>query len=374
MGVKLSVCMIAKDEAKYIKGAIDSVQGLADEVIVIDTGSTDDTQEIARAAGATVLSREWPGSFAAARNELLDAATGDWILILDADERLDAASHAVIRSLMAHEPQAAYELKIRNYADKGNKDTVTEHYVVRLFPNNNALRFVGRIHEQLANHSPDYTLILKWNHEATIWHLGYLPEVVQERGKSERNKTLLEQCIADEPENPFHYFNLAQTLSVIGDQPAALDSVRKALELLGDQSSAWHVTAWIQLLTLTLQLQGVEPFAELMGTAPDECEKNPDFWLLLAAYWSQVEQWQNAITCYEKAADFSWKGLITNSRIDRSSFGWKPYFGIANIYLKLGQPETAYLYLTQSLIECSNNPLAKDQHRQLKQALEPILI
>lgn len=372
MGMKLSVCMIAKDEAQYIKGAIESVQGLAHEVIVVDTGSTDDTQQIALSAGATVLSREWPGSFAAARNESLEAATGDWVLILDADERLDKDSHDVIRSLMAHEPQAAYELKIRNYADRGNKDTATEHYVVRLFPNNNALRYVGRIHEQIANHSPDYDLIRKWSNEATIWHLGYLPEVVQERGKSERNKALLELCIADEPDNPFHHFNLAQTLSVMGDQPAALEAVTKALELLGPQSSAWEVTAKVQLLTLTLQLHGSEAFGPVLAAYGKDCEQSPDFWIVLAHYWTALEQWFKAIEAYEQAADFGWKGIHTNGRIDRSSFGWKPYFGIANIYLKLGQYDTAFLYLSQAYLECASNPLVKDQYRELKKALAPI--
>jgi glycosyltransferase involved in cell wall biosynthesis len=373
MGLKLSVCMIAKDEAKYIKGAIDSVQGLADEVIVVDTGSTDDTQEIAQTAGATVLSRSWAGSFAASRNESLEQATGDWILILDADERLDAESHGVIRELMAREPQAAYELKIRNYADKGNKETATEHYIVRLFPNNPALRFVGRIHEQIASHSEDFAIPRRWCQDATIWHLGYLPEIVAERGKSERNKALLEQSIADEPENPFHYFNLAQSLSVMGDNPKALEVVKKALELLGDQSAAWEITAWVQLLTLTLQLHGPDAFESVAHNAPEGCELSPDYWNVLAHYWTAKEEWYKAIACYEAAADFAWKGLKTNTRIDRSSLGWKPYFGIANIWLKLGQYETAYLYLTQSLRECPTNPLVKDQYRQLKQALEPIL-
>lgn len=373
MDLKLSVCMIVKDEAKYIKGAIDSVQGLAHEVIVIDTGSADDTQEIAQAANARVFSRPWAGSFAVSRNESLEQATGDWILILDADERLDQDSHQVIRELMVREPQAGYELKIRNYADRNNKDTATEHYVIRLFPNNPALRFVGRIHEQIASHSEDYELARKWCKDATIWHLGYLPEIVAERKKSERNKALLEQCIADEPENPFHYFNLAQTLSVLGDNPAALESVTRALELLGDQNSAWQVTAWVQLLTLNLQLHGPEAFEALAGKAPIGCEQSPDYWIVLAHYWTAKEDWQKAISCYETAADFAWKGIKTNTRIDRSSFGWKPYFGIANIWLKLGQYETAYLYLTQSYRECPQNPLVKDQYTKLKQALEPIL-
>jgi len=372
MDLKLSVCMIAKDEAKYIRGAIESVQGLAYEVIVVDTGSTDDTQEIARAAGATVLSREWPGSFAAARNESLDAATGDWILILDADERLDKDSHDVIRALMAKEPQAAYELKIRNYADRGNKDTATEHYVVRLFPNNNALRFVGRIHEQLASHSPDYALIRRWNHEAIIWHLGYLPEVVQERGKSERNKALLEQCIADEPENPFHHFNLANTLSVMGAQAEAFEAVKRCLELLGDQESAYKVTAWVMLMTMAMQLHGPQGI-EALGNYPPSCEQSPDFWIVVANYWTAKENWSKALHAYEQAAEFAWNGQTTTGRIDRSSFGWKPYFGIANIWLKLSQPETAYLYLTQAYRECPSNPLVKQQHRDLQQLLTPIL-
>lgn len=145
----LSVCMIVKNEAAFIDAAIKSVGEIADQVVVVDTGSTDGTQEIARSAGAEVFSLPWPGSFAASRNESLSHATGDWILILDADERLHKNSAQSLRYLVNSAPAALIELKIINYMDDLQAQTASEHYSVRLFPNHYGLSFTGRIHEQL---------------------------------------------------------------------------------------------------------------------------------------------------------------------------------------------------------------------------------
>ncbi len=88
--LRVSLCMIAKDEQEHISGCLESVRGLVDEIIVVDTGSADRTKETARSCGAKVFSFPWTGNFAEARNESLRHATGDWIIFLDADERLNS--------------------------------------------------------------------------------------------------------------------------------------------------------------------------------------------------------------------------------------------------------------------------------------------
>ena len=86
--IRISLCLIARDEERFLPGCLASVSGVVDEIVLADTGSTDRTVEIARAAGATVVHHAWDEDFSAARNAALAAATGDWILLLDADERL----------------------------------------------------------------------------------------------------------------------------------------------------------------------------------------------------------------------------------------------------------------------------------------------
>jgi tetratricopeptide (TPR) repeat protein len=142
----LSLCLIARNEARNLPVCLASVRGLADEIIVVDTGSTDNTVSLAREAGATVIELEWPNDFSTARNRALAAATGRWILVLDADESLSGESVAAIRTLVAQPPRCAYTLIQRS-------QLVAEHVldvaIVRLFPRDPQVRFERPIHEQV---------------------------------------------------------------------------------------------------------------------------------------------------------------------------------------------------------------------------------
>ena len=99
--LRLSVCLIARNEEKFLGACLESVRGLADEIVVVDTGSTDRTVEIAKQHGAKVDHFTWCDDFSAARNLALAHATGDWVLVLDADETVPSSSHAAMRALMA---------------------------------------------------------------------------------------------------------------------------------------------------------------------------------------------------------------------------------------------------------------------------------
>ena len=120
----LTVCLIVKDEEEMLPGCLASVRGLADDIVVVDTGSTDRTVDIARAAGAAVYHHPWTGHFAEARNVSLDAARGDFVLVLDADERLDPSAADAIRAIMAADvptgPPTVYLPLIDNRDAAGN--------------------------------------------------------------------------------------------------------------------------------------------------------------------------------------------------------------------------------------------------------------
>ena len=99
--MRLSLSMIVKNEERFLPGCLESVKALVDEMVIADTGSTDGTKEIAISFGAKVIDYPWRNDFSAARNESLRHATGDWILYLDADERIDASYHAFIRKIIS---------------------------------------------------------------------------------------------------------------------------------------------------------------------------------------------------------------------------------------------------------------------------------
>lgn len=98
--MKLSLSMIVKNEERFLPGCLESVKGLVDEIVIVDTGSTDGTKKIAESCRAKIIDFKWCDDFSAARNESLRHVTGDWVLYLDADERLDKSFHGTVRKLI----------------------------------------------------------------------------------------------------------------------------------------------------------------------------------------------------------------------------------------------------------------------------------
>jgi Flp pilus assembly protein TadD len=159
----LSCCIIARDEEESIERAIGSVRDLADEVIVVDTGSTDGTTDLARRSGARVVRVRWRDDFSEARNRALAEAAGSWILVLDADEELAPFARGVFRELIGEHPRSAFSMRQITYTHSssgyglvtadtdahGDAENCFISDQVRLFPNDDRLRYRGRVHESI---------------------------------------------------------------------------------------------------------------------------------------------------------------------------------------------------------------------------------
>lgn len=250
----ITLCMIVKNEAADLPRCLRSVQGIADQIVVVDTGSTDGTVEIARKFGASVVRSEWTGDFAGARNAGLLHAEGEWILFLDADEELDAGTRGQLRELALHSEITGYFLNVWNYSGDGG-DGATINPVLRMFRNDRRYRFEGRIHEQIAapimRHTPEARFHLS---DVIIHHYGYRREVVAAKDKVRRNRTLLEQAIREEPENRFHWYNLGVEYFRAGEVESALRAFRQAREGIDYASVSYahlivkHETSCLQVL------------------------------------------------------------------------------------------------------------------------------
>jgi len=191
-----AVCMIVKNEEQCLPNILADIKGLVDELIVVDTGSTDHTIAIAREMGARVVSQAWTGDFSAARNRSVDEATSGWIMWLDADDRIEAEDVRRLQSLKhTFQSDCVYSLEVVNKISDGFSPPFQQ---TRLFPNDPRLRFENRVHESISGPAKIYgfkTMRLP----VKVIHTGYeRPEHIL--SKMERNMSILEQELVENPD------------------------------------------------------------------------------------------------------------------------------------------------------------------------------
>jgi tetratricopeptide (TPR) repeat protein len=246
----ISLCMIVKDEERFLETCLRSVAAHVDELCIVDTGSTDRTVEIARAFGARVAHRPWRKDFAWARNEALGLATKRWILVLDADEELDEASRYILRSLRAVPAGlSGLWLRCHNLSDDYKGTGVSSHSLVRFFPNNPRLKYKSPIHEFITLDGSSTGIDAK-NSPLSITHYGYLNEIVALRNKSERNLQLVKVAVDNDPSEPFNWYNLGTTNMLCGKIDAAIEAFEKMRAMVASAPRGFVPNALTQLAEL----------------------------------------------------------------------------------------------------------------------------
>jgi glycosyltransferase involved in cell wall biosynthesis len=213
---RISLSMIVKNEEKMLEGCLESVQSLVDEIIIVDTGSTDNTVKIAEKYNAKVFYYDWNDNFSDARNHALKHTSGDWILYLDADERLKNRNYSSIRNILetASDDVGALLCTIESLhrKDDGSSEMHRGTYP-RLFRNYGypSIKYTGKVHEQI---TPALRQLNKQIIESdiVIEHLGYNFDLQTIRDKTIRNYQLLIKQVNDEPTNGYAWFQLGQTL------------------------------------------------------------------------------------------------------------------------------------------------------------------
>src|SRR5262249_14592589 len=206
----IALCVIARNEEQFIADCLDSARPFVDEIILVDTGSTDRTVELGLEHGARVVSFPWINDFSAARNAAIEAATTDWILMLDADERLTPESGPVLHQTARRAPDSAYSfcLQVENQLGQGQRSNA--HFVTRFFRRHADLRFVGAIHEELTHLATSTVGQVLYLQEARILHLGYEPSLYAARNKDERNMRLLLGDLEHQPDSARLLYYVAQ--------------------------------------------------------------------------------------------------------------------------------------------------------------------
>lgn len=229
--MKLSACVITKNEEKNITKWLESMKKIAHEMIVVDTGSNDDTVSIAKAYGAKVFEIKWENDFAKAKNYAIDKACGDWILFLDADERFtdDCIKTVPIYIAKYHKQKHidAIVCRIFNIDEDIKGRIISTFGNIRIFRNIAYLRYKGNVHEYLCNEQKALGLCMLDN-ILRIYHTGYSTNIVQMKLK--RNLALLKEEISRAGETPSQYRYLCDCYHGLGDFEKTIEYARKFLD------------------------------------------------------------------------------------------------------------------------------------------------
>lgn len=226
MNKTVSLCMIVKNEEKTLARCLDSVVGKVEEIIIVDTGSEDNTIEIAKRYTSNIYNFEWTGSFAEARNFSIRQSSCDYILVMDADEYLDEDSDIHKACVTGFD---YYVLKIKNYL---SFDQTFVHYNVRLFVNNENLYFENQLHEHLNIFDERFKFVGD-DVDLLLHHTGYSNETIEEKDKLQRNLPIMIKEVEENP-SAFNLFNMGKLYLSLGQYDKAVHYFKLAYPLSKD--------------------------------------------------------------------------------------------------------------------------------------------
>jgi tetratricopeptide (TPR) repeat protein len=244
----VTAALIVRDEADFIENCLSSLAGNVDEIILVDTGSRDQTIEIASRFPVKVHHFSWCDNFSAARNFALEQATGDWILYIDADERLEIPRRDEYARLLSDRGKVGW--KLRFYPRVG----WTAYSELRLFRNDPRIRFEGIIHENIW---PAVDAVTTANRlevgtcDLRLHHVGFEPD--QSR-KNPRNVPLLRNLLSQNPDHFFGWWHLGDCLRLAGDEDGADEAWSSGIARLraceGDRRSLTSSLLYLGLIKL----------------------------------------------------------------------------------------------------------------------------
>lgn len=309
--------MIVKNEAARIGRCLSSVEQLADEIIVVDTGSTDETVQVAESLGAQVYSFRWQNDFAAARNCSLTKATQDWVLVLDGDEVLMPQAAAQLKRLLQGQTLNGFSLEpvlVLNLLRREVGASQSPYTLVsRLFRNRADIRFDRPYHETI-DHSVQAILaqethwqVADWP-QVAIWHEGYTAEAIAAADKFNRAREILAGYLAAQPQDAYAYNKLGALYGQAGDWQQGIELLNRGLAAAQAPAAATEALTLYELhyhLGLAhrhLQdLSGAAAHYEQAIAQPILAKLKLGAILNLGAVYLAQQQPAMAIDCFQKA-------------------------------------------------------------------------
>lgn len=354
--MKISLCMIVKNEEKYIRMCLENAIKLVDEAIIVDTGSTDKTKKIISEfhGNIKIIDYKWEDDFSKARNISIEAATGDWILMLDADEKLLCDAQEV-RNILENAEFDGYKIPLYNILNTNN--IVYSSVYLKFFKNNRGYKYSGSIHEQLnvpdmenEKNSIDSSI-------SKIIHYGYLGSVMKERDKAQRNLKILKKQIKDSPNDPFVIYNIGVSYEASEEYEKALKYFFKANDILKKIDSTgltlYEIDMAKRICECLINLKKYDDCIMLASNllSDKEYKEYVDLQYLKSWCYFLQKKYKKAVESFEKCVEMGdTKKFI--SILGMGSF--KPKFMLARCYVELKEEVKAINYFMESIFDPNN--------------------
>ncbi len=345
----ISLCMIVKNEERFLAECLESVRDCVDEINVVDTGSTDATIAIARRFGANVIERAWRNDFSWARNESLALATRRWVLVLDADEEIAREAVPLLRALRgAPADLTAVYVQIRNLVDdeSGAGSTMT-HILPRIFPNTPRIRYRNVIHENLALDG-SIEVVPSVLSPVLVIHKGYTAEMMTGRKKNERNQPLLDRAVREAGDDIFSWFNFGSAAISAGNHDVGIEALERVFAE-GGPTRAFFPIAYMLLASAYGEgrkdlARGLETIERGLAAVP----AHPNLLFTRAHLLSLSERFDEARAEYQAAIDAG-RDAGRQHMVDDEIAAWKAAFNLGCTYVKEGRDADAVPWFERAL-------------------------
>lgn len=343
----IALCLIVKDEEKNIARCIKSVKNIVDEIVVVDTGSTDDTVNIADELKAEIYYYPWDNSFSNARNFAIGKVKSQWILLLDADEALDHDSCEGLVEFINTTALDGAHFRVRNYTGSYSPENYNLHNALRLLRNNGMYRFKGNIHEQICREGSDQLYDRFATLDIILHHYGYLDEAVREKQKRKRNIPILEKELEADPGNPFTLFNIGNEYLSVNDFEIALAYYQKAKANIKDINMAFVPHLYFRMINCYEGLKQYQAALNLIGEGLGIYAGCTDYEFIRANVHLKCKRYTMAVNSLDKCLQMG--NPPTSLEFISGCGTYRSAYLLGEIYSRLEDYEKAFDYYKMTL-------------------------
>lgn len=266
----ISLVMIVKDESEHLHTCLESTKEYVNEIIIVDTGSTDNTIEIAKTHGAAVYEYTWTNDFASARNFALSKSTSEWNLILDADEQITSWDKDKVKTTLQSD-RFIGKINIKSNFKQNNEERFSQIFISRILPK--GVYYSGKIHEQVVSKLPRIEMPID------VFHTGYF-----QTDKSERNLIILKEELSKNPKNAYILYQLARQYKTMNLYQEAAHFFKESYQA-ADRAEGYFTDLVVNYIYTLIELKQFYPAFEIIDQMNVPLGNSPDYQFVCGIFY-----------------------------------------------------------------------------------------